>query len=171
MGKYVGGRNWPLSVAWTSTSHSGYPKLFHRSTVSTKTSFRFFKDVRCKLLAFSNSALSILHLFSLLLRFFLKLGYLQSNCANRNMSIRTPEMPNMHVARVARETSANFSATVVSWRAGHRQPRHPQIVSGAHSPRESSGHRLTCSRMMYSSIWDKVDALESLEPSHGIHPD
>ena len=55
------------------------------------------------------------------------------------MSIRTPQMPNMHVARVARETSANFSA----WRAGHRQPRDLQIVSGAHSPRKSSEHRLT----------------------------
>ena len=47
-----------------------------------------------------------------------------SNCANTNV----------HVARVARETSTSFSATVVSWRAGHRQPRHLQIVSGARSP-------------------------------------
>ena len=62
MGEYMGGRNWPPSVAWTSTSHSGIPKFFHRSTVSSKTSFRLFSDVRCKLLAFSNSALSILHL-------------------------------------------------------------------------------------------------------------
>ena len=54
MGKYVGGRTWPLPVAWTSASLSGIPKLFHRSTVSSKTSFN--------LLVFSNSALSILHL-------------------------------------------------------------------------------------------------------------
>ena len=78
MGKYVGRRNSPLSVAWISTSHSGFPKLFHQSSVSSKTSFRPFRDVRCKLLAFSNSALSILHLFSLLLRFFLKLRNLQT---------------------------------------------------------------------------------------------
>ena len=40
-----------------------------------------------------------------------------SNCANISMAIRTPEMPNMYIARVACETSASFSATVVSWRA------------------------------------------------------
>ena len=37
-----------------------------------------------------------------------------SNCATRKMSIRTPQMPNMHGAHVAPETSASFSTTVLS---------------------------------------------------------
>ena len=93
-----------------------------------------------------------------------------SNCANTNMSIRAPEMPNMHVARVARETSASFPATVVSWRAGHRQPRHLQIVSGAHSPRESSEHRLTCPQWCTHPSGTRWMHLSHLSLPTAIHP-